>query len=84
LNTFNGEALTVLLARLAANSIGFLVKRFDAAASYVAIPIPGELTGYIGLTEACLPRNFSPFQRGHIFQEDCLKKPCEPAGLVLF
>jgi hypothetical protein len=44
----------------------------------------GELTGYIGMTEAKLPKQFHLFQRGHLSQENCLGSIPRNAGFSLF
>jgi hypothetical protein len=50
---------------------------------YVAIPMPtGELTGYIGITEGRVLKEFQPFPSGYISKEDGLgREPRANAGL---
>jgi hypothetical protein len=53
---------------------------------YVAIPIrlpTGELTGYIGITEAKLPKEFHLSNVVHISQEECAKKAPRKCGVFL-
>jgi hypothetical protein len=66
------EALGLTQEAAEALGIGYASK--GMMKGYVAIPIrlpTGELTGYIGIPEAKLPKEFH-FQRGHISKEDGL------------
>jgi hypothetical protein len=67
------EALGLSQETAEALGIGYAPK--GMMKGYVAIPMrlpTGELTGYIAITEAKLPKEFHLSQCGHISQEDCL------------